>query len=411
MWERDQSGTINRLATETIRSLDEELQGLDDADARKALRQYANRSESEQRIRAMIALTQSREGVPVLPGDLDSDPWLLNTPSGTVDLRTGEAYPHKRSDLITRITNVPYDPHSICPLWDVFMRRATGGDESLSEYLRRAVGYSLAGDLTEQVFFFVFGPPATSKSKFLDVIEWILGTYATHTSFSVFLDGIGDKPTHEVARLDGSRFVSASETKSGRRWDEGLINSITGDYRISARHLYQEAYEFEPTMSLWLSANDRPRTQDGEGGIWRRLKLIPFSRVVPPQERDGNLFEKLKGEGPGILNWAIRGCLAWQSLRKQGVMGLGEPSAVTEHTSHYRQEMDTVEDFVADCCMAIRDASIAAAALYQAYANWADGADRSPVGKRAFSLRLESLGYRKGYVGRDRGWHGIGLRE
>jgi putative DNA primase/helicase len=411
VWPTDQTGLIYRLASDTARAIDDEVSQCGDDDQRKRLRQHATRTESERGLKAMVTLLQSLEGIPVLPSDLDANPWIINTPSGTVDLKGGKCSEHRREDLCTRITNAPFDPEADCPTWRAFLARCTGGDETLEAYLQKAVGYSLTGDRSEQVLFFLHGPPAAGKSTFLDVIEWVLGTYATHTAFNVFLEGIGDKPTHEIARLDGARFVSASETKSGRKWDEGLINSVTGDARITARHLYQEAFDFTPVFTLWLGANDKPRTLDGEGGIWRRLKVIPFTQSIPLEERDGDLLEKLKAEGAGILRWAVEGCLAWQELRSRGVMGLDEPEAVTEQTRGYRQEMDTVEDFIADCCATVREASVTTANLYAAYTAWCDEVDRSALSKVALGHRLGAMGFRPGKVNRAKGWHGIGLRE
>ena len=411
-WEHDKTGTVASLAAETIRGIDAEVAFCDDADRRKALRQHATRSESAQRIQAMITLAQSRPGVPVLPADLNSDRWLINTPTATIDLRTGDAFPHRQTDLITKETNVAFDPSATCPMWDAFLQRATGDDDDLINYLRRVAGYSLTGDRSEQSLYFVYGPPGCSKSKFLDTMEWVMGGYADHTTFNTFLENIhGDKGSAEIARLDGTRLVVASEPTAGRKWDQSLINSVTGDWRVNARKLYAESFDFEPQVKIWLSSNDKPKTDGGDGGLWRRLKLIPFRRVIPESERDVDIFKKLQAEGSGILNWMLEGCREWQGLRSGGTSGLQEPDIVRRETEAYRSEMDSVGDFLADCTVTIRDAVVRSDVLYQGYTSWCDECDRDPVSQKKMSEKLGSLGYRKTRSQNGIQWHGLGMRE
>lgn len=154
---------------------------------------------------------------------------------------------------------------------------------------------------------------------------------------------------------DGSRMVVSSETTAGRRIDEALVKDITGDDVITARFLNKEFLEFKPTFKLWISGNYKPIIKGNDDGIWRRLRIIPFTvRFYSPSDidydangpqADSQLAQKLEAELPGILAWAVRGYLAWQQ------QGLGMPRAVQDATQKYREEMDVVGAFLEENCI------------------------------------------------------------
>ena len=261
----------------------------------RKLLSHAHRSESEARIKAMVSLARTEPEIRVLKHeDLDRDPWLLNVANGTLNLKTGVLESHSRNDLISRLIPIDYSEAAACPRWLSFLERVTEGDDELIGFLQKAVGYSLTGLTLEQVIFMLYGVGSNGKSTLLNIILELLADYGRQTGTETLLVKRGDQIPNGVARLAGSRFVSAVETESGRRLAEGLVKQMTGGDRMTARFLHHEFFEFQPTFKLWLAVNHKPRITGSDHAIWRRIRLIPFTLTVPESERDPDLTEKLK---------------------------------------------------------------------------------------------------------------------
>ena len=374
---------------------------------REALADHARKSESDSKRQAMISSAKSEQGVPIMPDDLDRDPWLLNVLNGTVDLQTGESKPHRRGDLISKLAPVMFDREAECPAWWQFLERIFTRDFDLILFLQKAVGYALTGITREQCLFFLYGLGANGKSTFLEVIQTMLGDYANQTTSETFMaKRQSGQISNDVADLRGARFVSAVEIEAGRRMAEVLVKQMTGGDKLKARFLYSEHFEFKPEFKIFLAANHKPVIRGTDWAIWRRIHLIPFTVQIPKDEQDRELPEKLKAELPGILNWAIEGCINWQDK------GLSTPLAVQEATQKYRDEMDILGDFVGECCIIASGASATAKELYSAYTQWAeDNGEKRPLPQRTFGMSLTERGFH-----RDRGtggviiWKGIGLK-
>lgn len=402
-WQIDSSLEIYRLGKETVRSIYREASEETDETTRKKIDEHARKSESQSRIAAMLSLAESE--APIAPDALDSNPFLLACPNGTIDLSSGQLRKHDPNDYITKISPVEFNPDAQCPLWNTFLDRIFSGNTSLISFLQRAVGYSLTGSTCEEVLFFLYGTGSNGKSKFIETIRALLGDYARQTDFETFLVKNSDGVRNDVAALLGSRFVSSIETESGRRLAECLIKQLTGGDTISARKLYSEFFEFKPTFKVWFAANHKPIIRGTDWGIWRRIRLIPFSVTIPENERDRNLFEKLKNQLPGILNWALKGCLDWQKF------GLGMPEEVRTATQEYREESDILADFIANYCILDEELRISAKDLYSGYRSWCEANEEQPVKQRTFGLRLSERGLekRRGGTGGNIYWHGIDL--
>jgi putative DNA primase/helicase len=303
---QDESGEIVRLAKSTVESLFTLANREPNEHRRRELRRHAIHSSSAQRIRSMLELAQSEREVSVLSKNLDSNPWLLNCVSGTVDLKTGVLRDQRREDLITKLVPCRWDLEARSPEWDRFLQRVMDGDQSLVGFLKRAVGYSLTGDTREQVLFLVWGTGANGKSTFINVIEHLMDGYAIRSTAETLLakrNGAGIP--NDIARLAGARFVSAVEAEDGRRLDEERIKALTGGDTVAARFLHQEYFEFRPQFKLWFGTNHKPRIRGTDEAIWRRLRLIPFAVTIPEKDRDPRLGEKLLRELPSILQWAV----------------------------------------------------------------------------------------------------------
>lgn len=402
-WTRDDTGAVSRLAKETIQSIYVDAAASGDETERKALARHAMRSEAEPRIRAMIALAESEPGVPIRPDDLDGDPWLLNVLNGTVDLRTGKLREHKREDLITKLARVSFDQAAECPVWTAFLYRIMDGNDRLIGFLRRAIGYSLTGLTWEEVLLILWGPGDNGKTTLLELLLEMFGDYAAGTPAETFVSRRDGTIPNDVARLKGIRLVKAVETDSGRRLAEARVKQMTGRDTISARFMRGEWFDFKPEFTAWLATNHKPEVRGTDKAIWDRIRLVPFTVTIPEAEQDRELADKLRAELPGILCWAVEGCLEW--LRD----GLGAPQEVLSATETYRAEQDTIANFIDDACIVGEEKKATAKALYAAYRQWCQESGEEPMGKIAFGTKLGERGFTPSRTGRERWWRGIGL--
>ena len=396
-WERDESGTVTRLAKETVRSIYREAAGTEEPAERKALAQHATRSEAASSIKAMLEMAKPE--VPVSPDDFDRDPWLLNAPNGTVDLRTGELREHKQEDMITKVVGAEYDPEAGAPTWDAFFERVQS-EEEVREFLRRAAGYSATGDTSEQCMIINHGSGANGKSTFQEILSSTLGDYAMRTPTETLLAKRSGGVPNDVARLQGARFVTASETESGRRLAESQIKDLTGQDTVSARYMRAEWFDFQPTHKLWLSTNHKPEVRGTDDAIWRRIRLVSWPVTIPPSEQRRQLLAELRAELPGVLAWIVRGCLDWRH------QGLRPPAEVEIATVEYREDMDVLASFIADCCEPTVDGWTYARDLYLTYRWWCTETGERPETQKRFGRRL-----RHRFVARKGGARGAALYD
>ena len=406
-WELDRAGLVQRLAKKTVRAIYAEAASVVDDERRKEIAKWGMRSEAKNRVDAMVSLAESEPEIAVLTEDLDSDPWLLNVANGALDLRTGELRPHKRADLATKQAGAAYDPDARCPLWLAFLDTIMGGNQDLVGFLQHAIGYSLTGDVSEQVLFFAYGTGANGKSTFAETITALLGDYAQKAPRGMLTmrPAGADSVPNDVARLPGARFVVSNEVDEGRRLAEAQVKDLTGGDTLTARFMRAEFFEFKPTHKLWIYGNHKPVVRGTDEGIWRRMRLIPFTVTIPGDKQDRKLCAKLRAELPGILAWAVRGCLDWQAH------GLAVPAEVREATAAYRAEMDVLADFLLDRCVMTPTAEVSKTALFNAYQIWCEANRERPLGKIAFGSRLKERGLADGTTGREktRAWLGVGL--
>lgn len=406
-WEDDRRGLVNQQAKRAVRQIYAEAAGIADEDLRKEIVKWGLRSEAKTRIDAMMGLAQSEPGIPVTVDELDHDPWLLNVANGTVDLRTGALRAHSRQDLITKQAPIVYDPDALCPVWLAFLETVMAGRQDLIEFVRRAVGYSLTGDVSEQVVFFAYGLGANGKTTAAETITAMLGDYAQKAPRGMLTmrPGAADGVPNDIARLPGARFVVSNEVEEGRRLAEAQVKDLAGGDTLTARFMRGEFFEFRPTHKLWIYGNHKPVIRGTDEGIWRRMRLIPFEVTIPAAKQDRKLAQKLRAELPGILAWAVQGCLDWQKD------GLSAPAEVTEATAAYRAEMDVLADFLTDKCILAPSAAVTKAALFTAYQTWCEVNRERPLGKIAFGARLKERGIADGTTGREktRAWLGVGL--
>lgn len=310
----------------------------------------------------------------------DTNLWLLNTPGGTVDLRTGKLRPAAREDYCTKMTAVA--PGGDCPQWRAFLIRVTNKDTALQAYLKRACGYMLTGTTTEQVMFFLYGTGANGKSVFINALNGVLGDYAQVSAIEAFTASHNEPHPTGIAAMQGARLVTATETEQGRRWAETKLKSITGGEPIAARYMRQDFFTFRPQFKLVVSGNHRPGLRTVDEAMKRRMNLVPFSVTIPTDERDPRLAEKLRAEWPGILQWMVTGCLAWQRA------GLRAPKVVNEATNSYMEGEDTLGNWLKEKTEQNKNSRTQPSELYRAYKGWTEANNEYVLSQKQFSQQL-----------------------
>lgn len=383
-WREDDAGEVERRAKETVKAMLIEAASAEGA-IHKDLVKHALTSESRTRIEAMIALARSEPGVPIRPEELDPDQWLLNVENGTICLRTGELREHRREDHITKLALVEYDRAAEAPTWEACLETWLPS-EALRRFVQKAVGHALTGDVSEQVLFFLYGTGANGKSTLINALMEALGDYALQAAPELLTVKASAHPT-ELADLKGARFVASVEVEDGKHLAESLVKQMTGGDRIKARFMRADFFEFAPTHKVFLAANHKPEVRGTDTGIWRRIKTVPFDVTIPKEDRDPALSAKLRAELPGILRWAVEGCLAWQSE------GLGEPEEVKAATAEYKAEMDVLAGFIEERCVTGPGAWTRFADLYAEYERWCQESGETTEKKRTFGTRLKERGF------------------
>jgi putative DNA primase/helicase len=387
-WEWDSGAKIGILAKLTVRSIYHEAANEDDKERRSDIANHAKRSESDHRINAMINLAQSEPGIPVELDELDANPWTLNCLNGTLDLKTGKLLPHNPNDLNTMIIPVAYDPEAKCPLWIDFINWATSGDADLATYLQRALGYSLTGDTSEQVMFFLFGLGMNGKTTLTMTFRVLMADYGIRLDADDLMikERKSSGPKESLANLYRKRYVLGSEVRDGRKLDVGQLKDWTGGESVKADRKWEHQFEFVPTFKLWLYGNKKPTIADSSLAVWRRVKMVEFKQRVPDDRVDRKLPEKLQAELPGILAWAVRGCLDWQK------QGFNECRAVLDATERYRHEQDTLRDYIVERCSTEVNDKVLQKELRRDYEEWCIENKVEMLGQRAFRAALEERG-------------------
>lgn len=397
-WSIDGSSQIMVMAGKCVRSMHDYLSGIDDEATRKMLFKHANKSEDANKLAAMVKLARGMMSVSV--DALDADPWLLNSPTGIIDLKTGQLLPHDPARNMTKQISAVYDPEATCPTFLKFLSSTFEDNANIIGFMRRFLGYCLTGDTREQQFVIAWGALGRNgKGTLLNLIADILNDYAKATPSEVLYAKKFDKPSNDIARLAGARFVLASEGERGKRLDEPLVKKMTGQDILAARFLYRETFEFMPQFKLVMMTNDKPHASEDDAALWSRIQLVPFTRRFDGENQDKHLKNKLRRpeEMSGILNWLLQGCLEWQRV------GLAPPPEVVQATLEYRGENDKLKDWIEECCDVHSMAVSSCEALYKSYQAWNLGhGEKYFLAYKNFNAAMEKKGFQKfsGHAGK-----------
>jgi putative DNA primase/helicase len=400
-WQPDETGmTIEEVRRFTARKAQALLKG-DDAKKKLGLATHLSSSAT---IHAIERLARSDPRHATALDTWNADPWIISTPSGVVDLETGVLRTALPEDYCSKLTAV--GPSGDCPIWRGFLDRVTGGDTELQAYLQRVIGYALTGSTREDVLFFFYGTGGNGKSTLLETIKGILNDYATSVPLGTLMASKNERHPADLASLYGARMAVATETESGRSWDETRIKLLTGRDDVKARYMRQDFFEFQPEFKLLIAGNNKPHFGKVDQAIRRRVHLIPFAAQIT--DPDVNLPDKLRAEWPGILQWAIDGALEWQK------QGLHPPKAVIAATEEYLSQEDTVGRWVADCCELGPGGEELSAGLWGSWERWCKENGERAGGRNILTQRLgEQYGLTKTKIGHagKRGLSGIRLKK
>lgn len=336
--------------------------------------------------------------------EFDQEPYLLTCQNGTLDLRTGELLPHCREHMLTRCIPVAYDSQAAAPKWDQFLRQILP-DPEVQAFLQRFAGYSLTGSTTEQVLLFLIGNGRNGKSVYTETLAALLGEYHTAAGISSLTTQRRTGIPNDIAALAGARLVTVSEPQQGIQLHEAMIKDLTGGDTIVARFLRKEHFTFKPQLKLVFRGNHRPRITGTDDGIWRRLLLVPFNVQIPSENVNPDLLSELREELPGILAWAVRGCLEWEERGK-----LSPPKVVLDTVREYREEMDPLAHFLRERCIQSPGMRTPSTLLHTAYVRWCNQTENTPVSQKSFSSALKRRGFNSRKSGGTMHWIGIGLR-
>jgi P4 family phage/plasmid primase-like protien len=383
--------------------------------ARKICRELADRENKAARrvaiasaktVAAVVTLARSDPQIAATAGQWDTEHWLLNTPGGVADLHDGTKRPGRPEDYMLKTTAV-VPRKGAAPKWIAFLDKVTARNKELQAYLQRMAGYALFGGNPEHALFFLYGTGFNGKGVFLNMLVWLLESYAHIAPMELFLETHREQHPTDLASLQGKRLVVADETSEGRHWNEGKIKMMTGGTPITAHFMRKDPFTFIPQFTPYISGNHKPSLRNVDPAIKGRMHLVPFTVFIPESERDERLGEKLKAEGPQILQWAIDGCLSYQKI------GLAPPKVVRDATNDYLREQDRFTAWIEQECELGRGFWAQTSDLFHSWKMYIEINENEAAGtQRGFVQKLLTLpGVREQKSpAKQRGYSGIRLK-
>lgn len=399
-WAEDQEGHAKRAVLDVLRrALTESFDDPDMSDdAKKAMRQDVHKCESATGINGVLAIAAALEPFAATVDRLDEDPYLLNCVNGTLDLRTMELRKHNPADRITKITKAAWDPNAVSALWDGFITRILP-NVAVRQFVQRYLGTALCGRVLEHKLVIFTGEGRNGKGVLYGAVIIALGDYADAAEPDLFAHRDGAHPTGEMDLL-GRRFVVVSENDKGMRLGEAKVKKLTGGDRIKARKMRQDFVSFEPSHTPVLVTNFLPKVSGDDPALWARLRVVPFEVVIPDDEQDKQLGEKLELEDTAVLTYLIQGWAMYRAL------GLAEPEEVKVATENYQRNSNAVKRFVEECCLVGPHYHVKVSDLWERWCDWLKEDGGEQLAKRTLMETLNKMGFSDG-----RGAHGVRLRK
>ncbi|MBT8002173.1 MAG: hypothetical protein HN578_04555 [Rhodospirillales bacterium] len=394
-WVQAPPGTADNAAKDVVaqclmKAADLTKKDPEGSDAKK-LRAHANQSSTLQRIEAMIKLAKSEPGMSVRISDFDADPYVLGVLNGVLDLRKGVLQSITPSTLVSKRANVIFDPEAICPLFDQFLLTVQP-DPDVRRLLQQLAGIWLSGMSNLQKLIFFYGLGANGKTTFIELMAWMLGDYSKRIATEMLMhhQRSPQGPSPDIVALKGRRLIYCNEVEEGRRLAEARVKELTGGDTLSGRVPYaKEDITFQPSHNLVMVGNHMPEVRDTSHGMWRRMLKIPFDQIIPDNAQDPGLLDKVKQEGPGILNWALAG------LADYHANGLQIPASISAANDAYRADQDIIGEWITDHCSLVAGAATPKEDLYRAYRAWAQTHGHMPLAQSRLTRKLSERGLRQ----------------
>ena len=399
-WTPDLTGQAQRYGKMIARRLTTQALAIKDEAARKAALHVARRGEQSASIRGALSLASTEAEVVVTPDDLDADPFLLNCANGTLDLRTGQVYPHQPADLLTKVTGAGYCPGAAGPEFAKFLERVQP-DPEMRAYLGRLLGHGLEGRVVEHVLGIQHGIGRNGKGTLIGAVTAALGDYADAADPELLTARTFDAHPTGTADLYGLRLAILHETDKGRRLAEATVKRLTGGDKLKARRMREDFWSFDPSHTFVMLTNHKPVISGTDEAIWARLRLVPWPVVIPAAERDLGLADKLALELDAVLDFLVTGYNDWRGH------GLKDPAEVMAATEAYRAESDALGRFIDQRCM--RHGSVKSAELFAVWSRWCTEEGEESGTQTMFSTSLTNLGFDKTRTGSGFIWKGLGL--
>jgi putative DNA primase/helicase len=387
-WQRDDKDTVKQKARIVGDLYKQAIMTIKDYETQKKLLSWSKQSLSNKGLESLLAIAQTDDSIRITENELDKDLYLLNLKNGTYDLKNITFREHQRNDLITKVANVSYDSQASSSKWLEFQKEICKGDEDLIRFKQVMYGAALSG-LDLQAFFILYGNGANGKSTELNVIREILGDYSDTTNFDTFTSDRNNAVMSDLARLQGVRFVCASESNEGAKFNGQALKNATGGEEIIAKFSHKDTFSYKPHFKMYLATNHKPRIEGTDLGIWRRVKLVPYTVTIPLERQNAKLTQELLEESQGILNWLIEGFRMFSELGYK----LPACKVVEDATKQYQSDEDVVLNFIRDMCETGNAYDVSGKEIYSSFSVWQKLEGQRPMTQTKFGTRLSDLGY------------------
>ncbi|MGQ4343701.1 DNA primase family protein [Streptomyces sp. SAS_275] len=386
-WKLDEERVDLAAAIATTKKTLQEVIRMDKGDTRDALYAEVKRAESAGAIEGMLKLAGALKPISAPSRALDADPYLFNTPAGTVDLNEGTVRENSRDDMITKLAGAPVGDDT-ADEWEAFLKRILP-DEDVRAFVQRLFGYAMLGKQTEHVMPIFTGTGANGKGTIRDAIAAAFGDYCIEVDPSLLMESKHEKHGAFKMRLRGARLAFCSETEKGRKFAEATMKRLVGGDPIEANYMHKNPITFDPSHTLVMLTNHLPAVSGDDPAVWRRILVVPFDVVIPEEDRDGELPERLKQAAPAVLAWCYAGWLDYQE------QGLNPPEAVRARTDEYQAASDILGRFLDERTIANPHAFVKARDLFTDWTNWCHASGEQAGSEKSFAESMERRGTAK----------------
>jgi len=381
--------------------------------AAESFKKFADKMSGMQRLKGIPTLARSNPKLAATVEDFDTHRHLVTVDNGILNLHDGTLQPHDPKLMLSKKLNATFNPTTGTGRWGTFMEQVLP-DPAVRGYLQRALGYTLLGDADQRALFLLHGDSGSGKSQVLEGVQALLGDFGSTIPANTFEPNKGSL-SDSLHKLRGSRMVTQSELNENSTLNEGLIKAATGGDTLSTRALYGSYIDWRPQFVIFLATNFLPRVSSSDNAIWRRVKPIKFEQKFI--DDDGNPLNpdmagigvRIAAEEPeGVLNWLLEGIAAYRRD------GLTPPDRVREWTQSYREDVDTVRQFLNEGqdegrIKVEEGQEVGFRELYRAYDAWCRDNQLRPVSSRKFNQSMEAGKWER--KRREHGvmWLGVGL--